>query len=207
MSAARSAPAFDVKLDSIARRAPSRPILCQPPCAAQKGSRLNTPPRNPCSSEPDARQEVWPATSGDTSSGCDHRSRRPQPAASLGTGRSKSNASSPSSRRTTRVRLTPAWPPPAHAAPIRARASALPFLDPGSDRVARHAESARQPAQDCCARHKRARSFRAPLRPRRCYAAARGCAARSRGTGSVVGHRRPARYAPCACSGSLGIAM
>ncbi len=146
-SAAQSARGADVQLDSSARRARSAPSLYRLPCAALLAAPLRTLPRSPCSHErDDTRQESLPISDG-RSSRCGLLKRRLPLDGSGDRAQSKSSVSASSSAQMTRVHPTPARDVRLPPASRGGRATALPFFEPGGDRVARDAEGAREPAQ------------------------------------------------------------
>ena len=144
---AQSARDADVKLDSSARHAPSGPSLSPLECAALRAAPSRTLPKSPCSNEPaDTRQELL-AISGGRSRRSGLRQQRQPLDESGDTRRSKSSIYAPSSTRMTRVHPTPARGLRLPRASRRGQATPLPFFYPTRDRVARDAESTRQPAQ------------------------------------------------------------
>lgn len=145
-SAAQNAPAFDVKLDSTFRHAPSRPTLYPPLCVAWRATLLNTLSRNPCSTERSESRQEWLSTNEGTSAHYGHQLRRRQSDESGDTVRSKSNAFWLSSAQTTTTHPIPAPGLGRPQASRTAQASLSPFFNPSCDRVARDAEGARQTA-------------------------------------------------------------
>ncbi len=146
-SVAQNARGAAVKLDSIARRALSRPTLSRLPCAALLAAPSRMLPRSPCSTEPaDTRQESLPISDG-RSSRSGLRQRRQPLGESGARAPAKSSVCASSSAQMTRVHPTPApgrrLPPASHGG----RATALPLFEPTGDGLARDAEGARQPAQ------------------------------------------------------------
>ena len=146
-SAGQSAPAFDAKSNSTARRVPSDLTLYPLPCAVPQATPSSRLPRNPYSSERGHTAQAMLATSGDKFSGCDLRQRKPRLVWSDGTVQSKSSVFWFSSAQMTLARLTPGRDGQLLRASRKVQAVELPFFEPRGDSLSGDAEGSRQSTQ------------------------------------------------------------
>ena len=147
MFAGQSAPVFDAKSDSTARRVLSHLTLSPLPYAALRATLLNMLSTNPYNNGLDESRQELLSINGGTSSRCGRQSRKRPPDESGDREQSRSSAFWLSSAQLTTTHPIPAMVLRLQEASRRVRASGLPFFEPSRDGVTRDAEGAGETAQ------------------------------------------------------------